>query len=265
LDLHRSIHCLATVLYLVCLASLTALSAAGCSSTNPYPPGSYERGVHYQDDGRRTMAVKAFEAYVRGNPTDSLAAEAQYRKAICYQELQQYPLAAVEFQILRKDHPTSPRVEDAYFWEGYCYMKQVGRVERDMTGVDQARLHYVEFAQKYPASPHMPEVRTYMQEMSDMMARKKLGAAHVYRQLGRHRAAGITLDDIIADERNSTLLDKAMIWRAEAATKTGDWEVGIDMCERIINDYPDSRYVGRAHKILAELRAKLPNYESDTP
>ena len=66
MDSLRSIHRLAAVLYLVCLASLIALSVAGCSSTNPYPPGSYERGVNYQEAGRRTMAAKAFEAMKEG-------------------------------------------------------------------------------------------------------------------------------------------------------------------------------------------------------
>lgn len=247
------------------LGCALVLVVGACGSTNPFPPGSYERGVHYQENGRRTEAAEAFAAYLRSEPSDSLAAEAQYRKALCYQELEQYPLAAVEYQILRKDYPMSQRVEDAYFAEGVCYLGQVDRVERDLTGVDQARRHFLEFARKYPESEHMPEVETYMQEMSDMVVRKRLGAVHVYRQLGRNRAAGITLDDIIATEPNSALIDQAMIWRAEISTKTGDWEVGIDMCYAIINDYPDSKYVKRAEKILAELQAKLPNYDPAAP
>jgi outer membrane assembly lipoprotein YfiO len=247
-----------------CLVGVT-LAAVGCGSTNPFPPGSYERGLHYQEAGQRSEAVKAYEAYLRSEPTDSLAAEAQYRTAVCYQDLEQYPLAAVEYQILRKDHPMSARVEDAYFAEGVCYLRQVDRVERDMTSVDEARRHFREFARKYPESEHMPEVEEYLQEMSDMVVRKRLGAAHVYRQLGRDRAAGITLDDIIATEPNSTLIDQAMIWRAEVSTKTGDWEVGMDMCQAIIADHPDSKYVKRAEKILAELQAKLPNYVPAEP
>jgi outer membrane assembly lipoprotein YfiO len=257
LNLRARKHRTAAVLYSVVIGGLTLAAVSGCSSSNPHPPGSYERGVYYQEKKRCTQAIKAFEVFVRANPTDSLAAEAQYRKARCYLDLHEYPLAVVEFQILRKDHPISPRVEDAYYWEGMAYMSQVGRVERDLTGVEEARLHFLELAQRYPDSEYLPDVRVHMQEMSDMMVRKRLGAVQVYRQLGRYEAANITLDDILTDERNSTLLDEVMIWRAEISRKTGDYETGIAICERLLDEYPDSRFVRRARKLHKDLREKL--------
>ena len=36
-------------------------------------------------------------------------------------------------------------------------IEQVGRIERDITGAIEARLHFLDFARNYPGSPHMPE------------------------------------------------------------------------------------------------------------
>ncbi len=146
----------------------------GCGAPNPHPVGSHERGVFFADQGKDVEAVAALESYIRKNPADSLAAEAQYLKGMTYMEMGEYPLAGVEFQILRKDYPTSNRVEDALFQEGVSYLEQVGKVQRDITGAHEARLHFLKFSQEYPNSSHMPEVVAYRGEISDLMVRNRL-------------------------------------------------------------------------------------------
>ena len=127
--------------------------------------------------GKNIEAVAALESFIRHNPTDSLAAEAQYLKAMTYMDMKEYPLAAVEFQILRKDYPTSHRVEDAYFQEGVAYLEQVGRIERDITGAYEARLHFLKFSQRVSRlRATCPRSSTYMQEISDLMVAQASGA-----------------------------------------------------------------------------------------
>jgi outer membrane protein assembly factor BamD len=238
---------------LAALAAGLILTGAGCAGSNPYPPGSFERGVHYAERGKDLEAVAAFESFVRNNPTDSLAAEAQYLKAMTYMEMREYPLAAVEFQILRKDYPTSSRIEDALFQEGRAYLFQVGRVERDITGAYEARLHFLDFSQRYPDSPHMPEVVAHMQEISDLMVEKRLRQVHVYRQLKRYEAIAIVLDALLADEAGSSLIPRVMWERAEVALRLDDPDTAAEMYERLIQNYADSRYANRAQSALRRL------------
>ncbi len=228
---------------------------AGCGAGNPHPPGSYERGVYFAEKGKDIEAVAALESYVRQNPTDSLAAEAQFLKGKTYLEMGEYPLAAVEFQILRKDFPTSPRVEDALFQEGVAYLWQVGRIERDITGAYEARLHFLKFSQEYPGSTHMPAVLEYMGEISDLMVRKRLEQVKIYKQLHRYEAVAITLDDVIAEEAGSSLIPEAMWERALAAERLNDPDTAADMYETLITGFPDSRYASRAEKALRKLDA----------
>ena len=226
---------------------------SGCGARNPHPVGSYERGVFYAEQGKDVEAVAALESYIRHNPTDSLTAEAQYLKGMTYMEMGEYPLAGVEFQILRKDYPTSSRVEDALYQEGVAYLYQVGRVERDITGAFEARLHFLKFSQEYPDSEHMPRVVEYMAEISDMMVRKRLEQIKIYRQLRRHEAVAITLDDVLSDEAGSSLIPDVMWERAKTAEKLDDPDTAARMYERLVSEYPDCRYAKGAGKALRKL------------
>ena len=238
------------------LASIILLSVAffaGCGASNPFPSGSYERGVFFKENGKYPEAVSALEAFVRHNPTDTLAAEAQYLKAVSYMDMEEYPLAVVEFQILAKDYPTSPRVEDAMFQQGMGYYRQVGNVARDITGAHEARLHFLKFSQLYPQSPHMDEVIATMQDISDLMVTKRLKQCHVFNQLKKPNAVVMVLGEVLKNEANSRLLDQVLWHRGQAAEKVDDPDTAIEMYETLLLDYPESEYRDRANDALRDL------------
>ncbi len=240
--------------WLFCLAGLVLL-AAGCGTSNPHALGSFERGQFWLEQEKYQEAADAFEVFVRQNPTDSLAARAQFAKARAYMAVGEYPLAAVEFQILTQDYPTSELVEAARFHEGECYYFRVGRIERDVTPAYEARLHWLDFARAYPTSEYMPQVRDYMQEIADLLVRKRLRQAQVYRQLGRWDAVALALDRILEEEPTSQLIDRVLWERAQVAERLHDPDVAAEMYRRLIAEYPDSGRRDDARERLADLPA----------
>ncbi len=239
--------------WLAAIVILTAIFFSGCGAGNPFPSGSYERGVLFRDQEKYPEAVSALEAFVRHNPTDSLAADAQYLKGLSYMEMEEYPLAVVEFQILIKDFPTSPRVEDAMFQQGMAYYQQVGRVERDITGAHEARLHFLKFSQLYPQSPHMDDVISTMQDISDLMVLKRLEQVHVFRQLKKPDAVVMVLGEVLKNEANSRLLDRVLWERGQAAEKVDDPDTAEEMYQTLVRDYPESEYREDANRALRHL------------
>jgi len=233
--------------------SIMMLVCGGCAVKNPHPVGSFERADFFAEHGHDLEAVSAFESFLRHHPTDDLAAEAQYRKAQEYMALAEFPLAAVEFQILRKDYPTSPLVEGALFREGEAYLFQVGRVERDLTGALEARRHFLNFSQEYPSSSYMPQVVEHMQEISDLVVRKRLGQVKVYHQLAREKAVAKVLDQVIETEGGSTLMPEVLWERGQAAERLDDPDTAVEMYEKLLAQYPDHEFQARAAAALSRL------------
>lgn len=234
---------------------LAAAGAAllGCGTRNPYLPGTFERAVHFAEHEDYQLAADAFGIYVRQNPADSLAAEAQFRKGMAYIALREYPLAAVEMQILQKDYPTSPLVEEAMFREGEAYLAEVGRLERDVSGATTARDHFQRFLRVYPQSSFVPQVQARLAEIADLLVRKRLQATNVYEQLGRWEAVGLTLDHLLAEEPASSLLDQVLLRRARAALEVNDAATARAMYARLLAEYPQSPLAKRAQSGLDAL------------
>lgn len=248
-------HQFVKIFWAVIMVSLLAFGISGCGGTNPHPPGSYERAMLFVEEENFAEAVTALETYIRHNPTDSLAAEAQYTKAMLYMDMGEYPLAGVEFQILRKDFPTSLRVEDAFFMEGVAYLRQVGRVQRDVTGAREARMQFQKFILEYPESSRRPEAMDYLESISDLMILKRLGQVQVYRQLGRYQAAALGLDDILAAESGSSLLDRVLWERSQTALKLEDNATARSCWTRLVTEFPDSQWRDKAASGLAKFPA----------
>ncbi len=229
---------------------LLLVGTLGCGSGNPYPPGSFQRGVFFAENGKNLEAVSAFESYVRRNPTDSLAAEAQFKKAMTYLTMKEYPLAVVEFQILRKDYPTSPLVEEALYREGVSYLHQVGRVERDISGAYQARLHFQDFLATYPGSKFRPDVEKAMTEISNLIVSKRLKEISVYKARHRYKAIVTTMAMIQETEPKSSLLDKVMWEQAQASFALGEDDAGYSTLRELTQRFPESPWSVKARRKL---------------
>lgn len=230
-------------------------AAAGCGSGNPHPAGTLDRAEFFAGKGNRLEAVAAYEAFVRRNPTDSLASEAQFRKAMIYMDLEEYPLAAVELQILRKDFPTCGRVEESFFQEGLAYRRQVTDIARDTSGALEARRHFERFRTQYPASVRLPDVTAELAGISDLIVRKRLDQVKVFRQLGRWQAVATVLDRLLAEEPGSSLIPRVLWERAAAAEKLGDRDGAASFHGRLAAEYPGDSRARAAAAAAARLAA----------
>ena len=241
----------------VLLVTVTILASIGCGTSNPYQLGSLERARHWAEHDQYQEAADAFEIFVRQNPADTLAAQAQYEKSLAYMQLKEYPLAAVELQILVQDYPDSPLVEAAVFREGECYWRQVGRLERDVTPAYEARLHWLDFSRRFPGSKFQPEIDVHMQEIADLMVSKQLRAVRIYQQLRRHDAVALVLDRILDDEPTSSILDQVLWERGKVATRLEDPETARRTYQRLLDEYPQSEFRSDAERALGELPAPV--------
>ncbi len=229
------------------------LAAGGCGTTNPHPAGSLERAQHYQQRGKGREAVAALDQFLRRDPPDSVAVAAQAMKARAYMGLEEYPLAAVEWQILRQEYPGTGEAAESLYEEGLCELRQVGRLQRDVTPAQRARNLLRRYLQQHPAGPRAADARARLQEISDLLVRKKLGEIQVYRRLGRPEAAGIVLDALIENESESSLLPQLLLLRGELALRARQPETAVRAFTRLVEDHPQSPQAARARRELSKL------------
>jgi len=102
----------------------------------------------------------------------------------------------------------------------------------------------------------MPEVTAYMEQISDLMVEKRLEQIKIYKQLHRYEAVAITMDDVLVEEAGSSLIPEVLWERAKAAEKLDDPDSAARSYGRLISEYPESRYTGRAEKALRKLDDK---------
>jgi len=226
------------------------LLLAGCASAPRFPAASYERGVSLHERGRHRDAVATFEQFLRRSPTDSLAAAALHYKALSLMAIKDYAVAAVELQILRQEHPGSDFARESWYLEGVAHLKQVGRIERDVTQAEAARACFRRFLAESPDAPEAAQARQSLVAISDLMLRKTLGEAEVYDQLDRPAAGALVLGQVLAEEQEGTLRPRALLRRAQLAAKAGD-EVAAQACWReLVERHPDTSEAAVARRRL---------------
>jgi outer membrane assembly lipoprotein YfiO len=230
------------------VAVLSLAAAAGCGTPNPYPPGSFERAVRFQERGKLRDAVAALDQFLRRDPPDSVAVEAQRMKAIAYMELKEYPLAAVEWQILRREYPGTEQAVEALYREGLAHLNQVGRLERDITAAGTARGLLRRYVSEWPDGAYAEAAREQIKNISDMFVRKKLGDLEVYRRLGREEAGAVVLDALLDEEPESRLRPRLLLMRASLAREQGEPEVAARFLELLLAEHPDSPEAATARR-----------------
>ncbi len=230
-----------------------ALLAAGCAATNPYPLNSWARAKYFADHKKPREATTACDQFLRHSPSDTLAPQAQLLKARQLMELKEYPLAVVELQILRQEYPASDYVPESWLLEGVSLVKQVGRVERDITPAIDARSRFQTFLTLHPDTVRAAEARRYLNEIADLVLRKKLGEAEVFAQLGRYEAAGVILDRALAEEKEGSLRPQVLMRRAQIAVKAKDSAAAASAWREVVASYPESAEARSARDELKRL------------
>ena len=102
-----------------------------------------------------------------------------------------------------------------------------------------------------------------MEEISDLMVRKRLEQIKIYKQLHRYEAVAITLDGVLTEEAGSSLIPDVLWERARVAGKLDDPDTAESMYQRLVTEFPDSRYADRAGKALRALADEEDDEDGD--
>lgn len=238
---------------LVILAFVVA-SAGACGHPGGHlPEGSYERGQAEYDGGALLDAIEDLKLFIRRNPQDPLAPDAQFLVGKAYMETEDYPVAAVEFEILQVDYPGSPLADDASYLEAMCYAKQAPDYRLDQTITQQAVTKLRGYLQSHPDGKYLEEARSELTELQGRLDRKRLEAAEFYEGRGYHDSARQVLENVMQDSPDSPLRPEMLLLMGEIEMELEDYDGAERSLRELTDRWPDHRLAKRAQKRLDEI------------
>lgn len=183
-----------------------------------------DRLFEKSDYDKAAAEYKDFLATFAG---DERSDYAQFRLAESYRLDEQYAIAAVEYRILVSDYGYSEYVDDAFFLEGVCAFRQTNRPERDQTKSHEALNRINRFLQIFPSSPRREEAEEFMRQIHDQLGKKDFLNARLYYSMGRHEAALIYLDKVIASFPSTVWAQRSHYYRGVIMKERGEIEEAI--------------------------------------
>lgn len=234
-------------------ALLLALALGACSHPGKdLPVGSYERGIAELEGERYLEAVEDLKLFLRRNPTDELADDAQFAVAEAYQRMGDHAVAAVEYEILRKDFPTSELAEEAFYQEGMCYVEQVPPVELEQSATRRALAHFQRYLVEYPDGERRDDAQRQLDQLVRHLDRKELEAARLYARLGNWRAVEVTLAASLQASAGSELRPDMLLLRGRALRRLGREDEAQALFRELVEQHPGHAAAARAASLLAD-------------
>ncbi len=239
---------------LLFMVGLLLVSGLGCSHPwNSFPEGSYERGKSEAEGGSPLAAIDDLKLFIRRNPQDPLADDAQFLVGQSYMETEDYPVAAVEFEIMQVDYPSSELADDAAYLEALAYVKQVPDYRLDQTITKKAMDKLEHYLKTYKSGKHLSEARDELGQLQANLDRKHFDSAAFYKRRGRLAAADQVLENILNESPNSRLRPKILMMKGETDFELKKFDKAAVALRELIDRWPDHQDKGRAEKLLKKV------------
>jgi len=203
--------------------------------------------------------ARTFYTYLYENhPNDALGRRALLRIADTFYE-QGDPVNLVEAQYKYRDfinrYPTSDQADYAMLRIAMCSFKQMERPDRDQTKTKEALEKFNDMLRTYPNSPNKAEAEARRQDTLDRLAKHEHIVAKFYTKRGSWNAAVQRLNFLIDTYPNYVDRAAAFYDLANALQRLGRTGEAKLYFERVVSEFPESEYAGRAKRRLGDSKA----------
>jgi outer membrane protein assembly factor BamD len=169
-----------------------------------------------------------------------------------------YILAISDYRDFLTLYPSHPRSDYAQFQVAECHFRQRNGPDRDQTETEKALVEYQRLLELYPQSSYVETARERIAETRYSLAKAEFLAGYFY-QRGRkaYRAAIGRYETILAEYPDYSETDEVLLRIGECLVAQGRRAEALPHFSRLVETYPDSKFVGEAKKLI-ELIASSP-------
>jgi outer membrane protein assembly factor BamD len=247
-------------------ATLVAL-LAGCAGrsvdleklSSPSDEVVWQAGKAAADKKDWESARKYLRRLIDGFPQSQHQADARIALADTYMKqggTGNYVLAISSYREFLTLYPSHPLAAYAQFQAAEAYFKQVNSPDRDQTATHQALEEYQRLLDVYPNSEYVEKARERVHDCRQTLARSEFMVGHFYQRSRRAwRSAIGRYEGILRDYPDFEQLDEVLFRLAESLSAAGRYAEARPQIGRLLEEFPNSSFVGDARKLLAEMPA----------
>lgn len=232
------------------LLLLSLLPACASIPIDTQPAAVYKEGEGLYESKRYDDAIAQYKKVRDAYASTELSSSAELRIADAYYESERYIEAASEYAQFRKLHPTHPKAPYALFRIGLSNFNQITGTDRDQTPQKNSVIYFEDFLNKYPKSEYTKDVTEKLEAVRKQQLQYEQYVASFYYRTEKYDAAAKRLEAALATFPKNPLHDETLYLLGACRLKSGEQDKAREAFNRLSTDFPDSRYIIEAGKLL---------------
>ena len=181
---------------------------------------------------------------------------AELRTADVYFDKGEYETAAIEYLEFLKRHPGHKEAAYATYRMALSFYKQIKSPDRDPTFTRESLKWFLVFIEEYPDSPLVPDAEVRIQKCRDRLAKREIDIGNFYNKRKNYKAAAYRYNVVVTEYVGAQRYDEALYLLGRAYAKSDQYELARMTLNRVIEEYPDQKYSGKASSLLSDIENK---------
>ena len=232
----------------------------------------YEAAVRYCNDKNYSRAIQLLENLIMHYHGRENAENIAWYYGQALMGEKDYYSASHQFKNFAKRFPYSDHAEEALYLAADCKYHESPDYYLDQKQTKEAIAEYESFVDRYPASVHVPEINSRLDELRGKLMHKDYDIAYGYYLTENYNAAYVSLQAFLNNYPDSPLREQAMFYMLASSYEYGIGSREDKMKERlqqVVNDFDrfatsfsDSKYLSQAQAIYTKARAAIAKLEN---
>lgn len=243
---------------------LLAGTVAACASKTKAPPvGTAGADKYLFDRGTELLAKKNwitareyFRRLVDSYPQSEFKADAKLGIADSYagEKGASLILAVNEFREFLSYYPRHPKADYAQYRLAFSQAGQMLAAERDQTNTLETIKECQRFIDVFPDSKYRPEVDKLYRQARDRLSEAEFRVGLLYYR-GRWMPGAIArFSNVLKDDPEFSKQDEVLFYMGDALMRGGAGPQALPYFERLVAEYPKSKFVKKAQARIKLLK-----------
>lgn len=241
-----------TISYFSLLVVLVVTILQGCATPqmNKPPDVLFKDGEQSFQDGNYEDAIAQWKKVKESYQSPELTARAELAIADAYFLNNDFIESAAAYEDFRKLHPSHLRAGYALYRQGMSYYNQIHRIDTDQTPVKNALNIFESYIKTYQDGEHAVEVQENLQDCRDKQLQYELYVGQFYLRNEKYPAAIGRFEEALKNFSELPRRDELLYYLGRAYLEDGQKTKGREVYGRLFKEFPASRYVDDANKVM---------------